>query len=101
VLLPEEEDVLLPCFNRACEVEETTSLSKQEFEDPLEVTLASALPAYEEKETIIYTNVLIKEPLHMVDEHIYTFIQIGRRGWDLGCFIFTEILSTALKAPLG
>jgi hypothetical protein len=30
----------------------------------------------------------MKEPFDMVDEHIDTFIQTGRRGWELGCFIF-------------
>jgi hypothetical protein len=30
----------------------------------------------------------MKEPLDMVDEHIDTFIQTGRRRWDVGHFIF-------------
>jgi hypothetical protein len=44
----------------------------------------------EDKEMIIFNHVdgLMKEPLDMVDEHIDTFIQTGRRRWDFGCLIF-------------
>jgi len=30
----------------------------------------------------------MKEPLDVVDEHIDTFIRIGRHRWDMGCLIF-------------
>jgi hypothetical protein len=51
---------------------------------------ASVLPAHEDKEMVIFSHIdgLMKEPLDMVDEHIDTFIQTGRRRWDFGHLIF-------------
>jgi hypothetical protein len=49
---------------------------------------ATTPPAHENKEMVIFVDGLVKEPLHMVDEHIDTFIQTGRRRWDFGCLIF-------------
>jgi hypothetical protein len=48
------------------------------------------LPAHEDKEMVNFshTDGLMKEPLDVVDEHIDTFIHIGRCRWDMGCFIF-------------
>ena len=35
-----------------------------------------------------YIDGFMKEPLDLVDEHIDTFIQTGRRRWDVGHLIF-------------
>jgi hypothetical protein len=86
----DEGEVFQPCFPPAHEVEEATSLNDEESEDPVEATLTYVPPAHEDKEMVIFsdTDGLMKEPLDMVDEHIDTFIQIGRRRWDVGHFIF-------------
>jgi hypothetical protein len=85
----DEVEVVQPCSPPVHEVEEATSLSDEEFEDPVEATPTSTLPAHEDKEMIIFSHVdgLMKEPLDMVDEHIDTFIQTGDR-WDFGHLIF-------------
>jgi hypothetical protein len=49
---------------------------------------ATTPPAHENKEMVIFFYCLVKEPLHKVDKHIHTFIQIGRRRWDFGHLIF-------------
>jgi hypothetical protein len=54
VFLPKEDDVLLPCFPLAHEVEKMVIFSR--------------------------TNGFMKESLDMVDENIDTFIQTRRRG---------------------
>jgi hypothetical protein len=71
------------------EVEESTNLS-EEFEDHVEATPVSSLPAHGDKHIVIFNhdNALMKEPLDMVDEHIDTFIQTDRHRWDLGHLIF-------------
>jgi hypothetical protein len=59
-------------------------------EDLVEVSLSLVLPTHEDKETINSSHVdgLMKKPLDVVDEHIDTFIHIGRCIWDMGCFVF-------------
>jgi hypothetical protein len=37
---------------------------------------------------VTFVDGLVREPLHMVDEHIDTFIQTGRCRWDFGRLIF-------------
>jgi hypothetical protein len=66
------------------------SLDGEEFEDPVEIAMASILPAHKDKEMVIFnhTDGLMKEPLDMVDNHIDTFIQTGTHRWDFGCLIF-------------
>jgi hypothetical protein len=49
---------------------------------------ATFLPAHKEMVNFIHTNDLMKDPLEVVDEHINTFIHIGRCIWDMNCFIF-------------
>jgi hypothetical protein len=90
LLPPDEVEVVQSCSPPVQEVEEATSLSDEEFEDPVEAAPTSALPAHEDKEMVIFSHVdgLMKEPLDMVDEHIDTFIQTGRRRWDFGHLIF-------------
>jgi hypothetical protein len=86
----DEGEVFQPCFPPVHEVEEEISLNDEEIEDPVEAALAPALPAHEDKEMVIFshTDGHMKETLDMVDEHIDTFIQTGRRTWDFGRFIF-------------
>jgi hypothetical protein len=39
---------------------------------------------------VTFVNGLVREPLHMVDEHIDTFIQTDICRWDFGCLIFDK-----------
>jgi hypothetical protein len=79
-------EIVQSCSPPVHEVEEATSLS-DEFEEPIDVH-ASTPPAHKDKEIIIYVDGLMKEPLHMVDEPIDTFIQTGKHRWDPGRLIF-------------
>jgi hypothetical protein len=54
MLLLEEEDVLLSCFPLAHEVEETTSLNDEVFEDPVEAAPTSASLAHKEENMMSY-----------------------------------------------
>jgi hypothetical protein len=40
------------------------------------------------KKWLLFVDGIVKEPLHMIDEHIETFIQTGRHKWDFGRLIF-------------
>jgi hypothetical protein len=87
-LLPHDiVEVVQPCSPPIHKVQEVTSLS-DECEELVEDVHASTPPAHEDKEMVTFPNGLVKEPLHMVDEHIDTFIQTGRRMWDFGRLIF-------------
>jgi hypothetical protein len=44
--------------------------------------------AHEDKEMVTRVDGLVREPLHMVDEYINTFIQTGRSRWNFGHLIF-------------
>jgi hypothetical protein len=76
LLLLDEGEVFEPCSPPAHKVEETRGLN-----DPVEAAPSFAHPGHEEKEMVFfsYTDGLMKEPLDMVDDHIDTFIQTGRR----------------------
>jgi hypothetical protein len=88
--LLDEDKVVQPCSPPTHDVEETTNLDDEEFEDLVEIALPSVLPTHKDKEMVIFshTDGLMKEPFKVVDEHIDTFIRIGRRRWDMSCFIF-------------
>ena len=86
----DEGEVVQPCLPPAHEVEEVISLNDEEFEDQVEDSLAFVLPAHEDKAMVNFSHIdgVMKENLDAVDEHIDTFICIGRRIWDMSCFIF-------------
>jgi hypothetical protein len=90
LLLLDEGEVVQPCFLHADEVEEEISPNGEEIEDPVEASLAPALPPHKDKEMVIFghNDGHMKETLDMVDDHIDTFIQTGRDTWDFCCFIF-------------
>jgi len=48
-------------------------------------------PTHEDKEMFTFVDALVREPLHMVDEHIDTFIQTGISKWDFGRLIFDRV----------
>jgi hypothetical protein len=66
-------EVVEPFSPHVHEVQEATSIS-DECEELVEHTHASTPPTHEDKEMITFADGLVKEPLHMVDEHIDTFI---------------------------
>jgi hypothetical protein len=73
--------------NEAQHVEASLSfLLPNEFEEPVQDVHASTPPTHEDNEMVTIANGLVRESLHMVDEHIDTFIQTGR--WDFGRLIF-------------
>jgi hypothetical protein len=83
-------------------VEEAISLDDEEFEGPVEDVHASTPPAHKDKKMVIFshTDGLMKVPFDMVDEHIDTFIQTGRRRWDFGCLILIETPFMTLRVAL-
>jgi hypothetical protein len=88
-LIPlDEGEVVQPCLPP--NVEEAISLDDEEFEGPVEDVHASAPPAHKDENMVIFshTDGLMKVPFDMVDEPIDTFIQTGRRRWDLSCLKF-------------
>jgi hypothetical protein len=89
-LLLDEGEIVQPFFPLVHEVEEAIGLNDEEFEDIVETTLVSILLAHKDKEMVISVHIdgIMNENLDMVDEHIDTFIQTGRRTWDFGHFIF-------------
>jgi hypothetical protein len=56
MLVPEEDDVLMPCFPHARGVKEATSLSDEEFVDLVEAAPTSSLPTHEDKEMVIFSH---------------------------------------------
>jgi hypothetical protein len=80
-----------------CENEENCQkdLDEVSLAEGLNETLLSAFP-FEENEVIqsceevinsYGVDELVEQPSDIVDEHIDDFIQVGRRRWDVGCFI--------------
>jgi hypothetical protein len=67
-------EVVEPCPPPVHEVQEATSLN-DEFEEVVEDVPSSTTPAHEDKEMVTFVDGLVTKPLHMVDEHIDTFIQ--------------------------
>jgi hypothetical protein len=51
---------------------------------------ATTPPAHENKEMVVFVDGLGKESLHMVDDHIETFIQTSRCRWDFGHLFFNR-----------
>jgi hypothetical protein len=84
----DEDDVVHPFSFPVHEVEEETNLNNEYFEDPVESAPTTFLHAHKEMVNFIHTDDLMKDPLEMVDDHIDTFICIGRHRWDMSCFIF-------------
>jgi hypothetical protein len=80
-----EGEVVQPCFPP--NVEEAISLDD---EGPVEDVHAFAPPVHKDENVVIFipTDGLMKVPFDMVDEPIDTFIQIGRRRWDLSYLKF-------------
>jgi hypothetical protein len=88
-LIPlDEGEVVQPC--PPPNVEEAISLNDEEFECPVEDVHASAPPAHKDEKMVIFSYIgrLMKVPFNMVNEPIDTFIEIGRRRWDLSCLKF-------------
>jgi hypothetical protein len=52
----DEGEVVQPCSPLAYDVEEAISLDGEEFEDPVETSLASILPAHKDKEMVIFNH---------------------------------------------
>jgi hypothetical protein len=61
---------------------------------------ATTPPAHENKVMVVFVDGLVKEPLHTVDEHIDTFIQIGRCKWDFVISFLIETPFMTLRVPL-
>jgi hypothetical protein len=73
-LLPHDVvEVVQLCSPPVHEVEEATSVS-DEREELVEDAHPSTPPAHKDKEMVTFADGLVREPLHMVDEHIDTFI---------------------------
>jgi hypothetical protein len=68
----DEVENVFPLSPPVHEFEEAISLNDEEIEDPFKVTLASVIPAHEEKEIFILSHIdgFVKEPLDLVDDHI-------------------------------
>jgi hypothetical protein len=88
IILLDEDDIIQPLYPLLCEVEEENNLNNEDFEDPVEATPTTLLPAHKEMVIFIHTDDLMKDHLEVVDEHIENFIRIGRHRWDMSCFIF-------------
>jgi hypothetical protein len=86
----DEDDVIHPFSPPVCEVEEAININNEYFEDPVEFAPTTFLLVHKEMVNFIHTEELMKEPLEVVDEHIDTFIHIGRHRCDMSCFIFYE-----------
>jgi hypothetical protein len=101
-LLLDEGEVVQPFSPLVHNVEEAINLDDEEFEYPIEDVHASTPPAHEDEKTIIFshTDGLMKVPFDMVDEHIDTFIQTGRRSGILIISFSIETPSTTLRVAL-
>jgi hypothetical protein len=68
------------------------SIDDEEFEGPVEDVHAFAPHAHKDKNMVNFSHIddPMKVPFDMVNEPIDTFIQIGRRGWDLSCLKFDK-----------
>jgi hypothetical protein len=78
-------EVVQPYSPPVHEVQETTILS-----DKCEDAHASTPPAHKDKEMVTFSDGIVIEPLHMVDENINTFIHTSRRKWDFCHLIFDK-----------
>jgi hypothetical protein len=73
LLPPHVLEVVQPFYPPVHEVQEATTLN-DEFKESVEDVHASFPPSREDKEMITFVDGLLREPLHMFDEHIDTFI---------------------------
>jgi hypothetical protein len=80
-------EVVHPCSPPVHKVKDATSING-ELEESVEDVDASTPPAHEDKEMITFVDRLVRETLHMVDDHIDTFIETRIFRWDFGSLIF-------------